>query len=521
MKLMLPPGILFAWIACAVLIGASSAHSEEKSQAPTGLILIPPDQVLHDRQAAAAESAESAESLAPATTVDPAVDEDDNDPGDVQFTETEAESQPALDEQIAPAPVRRPLSPQMLVLRDRLRETLRHQFHRNLNTRDHNPWEMMHGVVAFGVDTNLRVGDPNGPQQTAVGWLCFNRPSRGQSLLSLNGNLPVGLKGVGLQGHHGQLLAILAQSKLVADYPLRVNRHKFTLQDLVKSEMLTCYAGEELTFKLISLAHYLPTDTQWKNNRGENWSIPRLISEEIQQPVSNQVACGGTHRLMGLSYAVYKRKQRGEPVDGQYARAEKYIHDFHKYAFSLQNPDGSFSTDWFRGRGARPDIERRIQTTGHILEWLVFSVPEEQLESPQMVRAVSYLTDLMYYNKQQQWKIGPLGHAVRALRLYNQRVFEARESDTTPDIAADHENVERAQRDAAPRTARLHPRVEEEVQVRQEPVATPQIKTPQTNTTAPAPVAPQLPQRNVPLLLQQPQSQIPLQGPQLNTPASR
>ncbi len=42
-------------------------------------------------------------------------------------------------------------------------------------------------------------------------------------------------------------------------------------------------------------------------------------------------ACGGTHRLMGLSYAVRKREQRGEPITGIYLEAKKYIDQYHKY----------------------------------------------------------------------------------------------------------------------------------------------------------------------------------------------
>lgn len=506
MKSLLPFRGVLTSVACATMLCTSSVQAEDGVPPSKVPVLISPDQVL--QQVDSSDESSTAPSL------------DLSAPGEVETAHGESITP---DASIAPAPEREPLSPQMLALRDRMREVLALYYQKNLNTRDHNPWEMMHGIIAYGVDTNLRVGDPRGPQQNAIGWLCFNRACKGQSLMTLRGNMPVGLKGVGLQGHHGQLLAILAQSKLVPDYPIRVSGRKFTVRDLVKSEMLTCYPNEELTFKLISLVHYLPTDTQWKNDRGETWDIPRLIAEEIRQPVSNQVACGGTHRLMGLSYAVYKRKQRNEPVDGQYARAEKYIDDFHDYTFSLQNPDGSFSTDWFRGRGARPDIDRRLRTTGHIFEWLAFSLPAEELESPQMINAVTYLTNLMHYNQRHEWEVGPLGHAIRGLALYDARVFEARESGTAPDFAIDSENQQRATRDETPRTAQLHPRVgseverQPEVKVEQAP-ATPQLN-PHNTPVAPQSTAPEkLNTTPGPVQLQQPQSQLPITGPQLFPP---
>ena len=68
--------------------------------------------------------------------------------------------------------------------------------------------------------------------------------------------------------------------------------------------------------KLIGLVHYLPPDTTWKNNMGQTFDIPRLIREELKQPIVG-AACGGTHRLMGFSYAVQKRKKQGLPITGQ------------------------------------------------------------------------------------------------------------------------------------------------------------------------------------------------------------
>ena len=69
----------------------------------------------------------------------------------------------------------------------------------------------------------------------------------------------------------------------------------------------------ELTFKLIALAHYLDSDATWTSETGDEWSISRLIEEEIQSPIIG-AACGGTHRLMGLSYAVRERVKHG--LDG-------------------------------------------------------------------------------------------------------------------------------------------------------------------------------------------------------------
>ena len=152
------------------------------------------------------------------------------------------------------------------------------------------------------------------------------------------------------------------------------------------------------------------------------WDIPKLISEELRQPVRG-AACGGTHRLAGLTLAYKMREQRGEPVDGEYLKAKKFTRNYQRYAYKLQNSDGSFSTEWFRGPGKEESIDRRLKTTGHILEWLLYAAGEKELKHRQTTRAANYLANIMYNNRYKDWEAGPLGHAVHALLLYDQKVF--------------------------------------------------------------------------------------------------
>lgn len=110
-------------------------------------------------------------------------------------------------------------------------------------------------------------------------------------------------------------------------------------------------------------------------------------------------------------------------MTGHWRRAKKYVDDYHVYTFKLQNANGSFSTNWFRGRADSGDIDRNLNTTGHTLEWLVYSLPKDQLTDPRVVKAIAFLTDLMWENREREWQIGPKGHAVHALTLYDEYVF--------------------------------------------------------------------------------------------------
>ena len=337
----------------------------------------------------------------------------------------------------AAAPVRRrPLSSDLRALSGRVRRVLNTYYKRRLNSRDHNPWEMMHAIIAYGVHTKIHRGGPKGPTVNAVSYLCWNGPCHGLELLYLDKDRVNARKGPYVQGHYAQLLAILAQSRVPRDYPLRIGDRQFTIDDLIETEKLTCDEGMELTFKLISFAHYCDSDVKWKNAKGDDWDIPRLIKEELRAPILSNAACGGTHRLTALAYAVRMRGKQGHPIDGPWLRAQKYLNDYHRYNFSLQNADGSFSTEWFRKREARDDLDRRLQTSGHILEWFVYSLPEQQLTDPRVVKAVKYVSGILAAQPSREWEIGPLGHAIHALVIYDQRVFKAAEAEAVPEPVA-------------------------------------------------------------------------------------
>ncbi len=281
---------------------------------------------------------------------------------------------------------------------------------------------MMHGLLGGGAETAIHVGGPQGQRVGAAQWLLHNQPCAGHPLFVVSDGRIRGREGPGFQGHPAQCLAIVAQCGIPENFPLQVGGQEQTVADLVVEEQRTCSEDMELTFKLIGLSFYLDSDTTWKNDQGETWDIPKLIRLELAQPI-NGVTCGGTHRLMGLTCAVRRRQADGKPVEDQWWRADKFRRDYFAYTLSLQNRDGSFSTDWFRRRADSGTMDRKMQTTGHMLEWLVFSVPDEMLYDPRIVRAVNYLTTLMIENRFNEWQVGFKGHAMRALRLYHERVF--------------------------------------------------------------------------------------------------
>ena len=322
-------------------------------------------------------------------------------------------------------------------MKNTIRQTLRYYHGRPEVANERSNWGMMHSMMVYGIDTKVLVGRKS---YSTIAWIAGNNACRGERILDIDPNGDVYAKsGVGLQGHQAQLLAVLSLCDVPIDYTLYAGKNKYTVRDLVQSEMRACKSGEELTFTLIGLAHYLDTETVWKNAEGETWDFRRLIREELSQPIVG-AACGGTHRLMGYAHALRKRRSEGRPITGQWQRAEIYTYDFIKYVYRLQNRDGSMSTDWFEGREDNGDLDRKIQTTGHMVEWLLTITPDSQLQSGRLVSAVRFLANSMYQERGKEWKIGPKGHALRSLAMFYERAYKSGPAWQNSSVARSHRN---------------------------------------------------------------------------------
>ncbi|REJ67466.1 MAG: hypothetical protein DWQ31_11055 [Planctomycetota bacterium] len=373
----------------------------------------------------------------PESLPESAVETNDAQPSDTaagEQDEQESLAQPADDEE---------LSPRMLALKDRIESVLGHFYPRMLNTRDKGHWAIMHSLIPFGVDKEIRVGGPNGRRVNAIGWIAWNGVCAGERLFYLSNGKIYARTGPGVQGHHGQFLAMLAQSRVKQTYPMKISGQDFTVAELIRREQETCVPHSELTFKLIGISHYVDSETEWKDEQGRDWTIARMVKDELSQPIIG-AACGGTHRLFGLTYAVHKRRKQGHPIDGQFERAKIFLDEYTDYTFKLQNQDGSFSTRFFAGRGADSSKSRRLETTGHIAEWLTLQLTDEQLREDRMVKAVEHLAEMLDEGRDHYWKVGPLGHGLHALNRYHRRVFGPWTPDKPGSAEEDGERVAEA-----------------------------------------------------------------------------
>jgi hypothetical protein len=332
------------------------------------------------------------------------------------------------------------LSKEAVALRDRIRRTLALYFHQPVNTADNTPADILAFCLAYGCDTEVRYGSSAGQAASGLGCLCWNYPCAGYQLLTLEGQRPVARMGYGLQAYPSQLLGVLAASAVPAKYQVRIGTFQGTVADLVAAEQLDCRSGSDLSHKLIGMAFYVPEDQTWKNRLGETWSVERLLKEELARPFDLQRA-DAVNRLMGISYAVERRRRLGKPLGGEFARAEEYLAQFQEYALGLQTPEGTWHPLFFAARGASNDAWGTLRSTGFIGEWLALSLPKERLAEPRMVKTVGWLANWLETGAS-RWnataatprEIESIGHALHALRIYDERVFKPH--DAAPADAA-------------------------------------------------------------------------------------
>ncbi|MFH1920277.1 MAG: hypothetical protein ABIP48_10385 [Planctomycetota bacterium] len=323
------------------------------------------------------------------------------------------------------------LSPEMAALRDSLRQALARVAKQPPNTRDNTPGEMISFCLAFGCDANVGNGSPSGQKISGIGCLCWNYPCAGYRLLRTSGDRVLARVGYGLQSRPTEFLAVLAQSRASVEYEVRVGDVQGTVADLVEFEKLNCRGQTDLSGALVGLAHYVEDDEPWTNDLGEEWSFERLVREELDRS-PRLSASDATDRLMGLSYAVDRQTKRELPLEGAFLRAEEYLGKFQDHAFELQNPDGTWHPNFFARKGTSSDATATLRSTGHILEWLVFSLPGDRLEDPRVIRSVAYVAKV-FASQRSGWSvvsmsardIGGVMHAAHALSIYDRRVFRS------------------------------------------------------------------------------------------------
>jgi hypothetical protein len=193
--------------------------------------------------------------------------------------------------------------------------------------------------------------------------------------------------------------------------------------------------NKEYSWTLMALTKYRPTTHKWQASDGSEWSIDRLLEIELDGGIE-EVACGGTHRMVGITHAYNRRVAAKDPIVGVWKEAEDLIKECKEGCRKYQNPDGSLSSNFFRKPGLAIEIGDKLHSTGHQFEFLVVSMSDEELSQDWLRRAAYNLTETLRRTQNMSLECGALYHAVRGLALYRERLYGPKNYADQAGIAA-------------------------------------------------------------------------------------
>ncbi len=303
---------------------------------------------------------------------------------------------------------------------------------RRLNAREHAAWQIVHGAVAFGREFPM---EKDGKIVSAIdyllaggqlgGWKLEPGDSFGQRR-GLRAVLEQGSK-IG-QGHHDQWLGYLSGCNLPLDQTIIVSGTTFTLADLIAQVEwdVPRNLDQEFSWTLMGLTTYHSTDYEWTASDGQKWNIAQLVEIEAGHDL-NASACGGAHRLCGLTLAYKRHVAKGGAVEGAWKLAEDKILDSLQKAREFQNSDGSLSSNYLRRTGRSADLSENLGATGHVLEFVVLAEPDSEIRADWIKRAALFLCDVIERTKDVPLECGALYHASSGLVIYRERLFGKRE----------------------------------------------------------------------------------------------
>ena len=289
-------------------------------------------------------------------------------------------------------------------------------------------WTVFHGILGLGPEVEL-LNPETGKRVKALDYICAGGEIPGLTFEPKKYGLDVhtGPAFVG-QGHQDQFVCEMAQWGMKKDQKFVVFGKDYTFEDFLRhSKMrvkLKAKPLQELSWTILIIGQFYGTDYTWTNSEGEKLHFEDLVRYEMSQRMDPKAAaCGGTHRLFGLSWVLHQHLRRGGQKKGVWKELDNYLANYKNLARQFQNADGSFSTNYFYGPGNSTDKQQCLSTTGHIFEWLSLALTDEELKEDWVNRAANALSMIFMDIQDQPMEGGTLYHAVHGLIIYYARVY--------------------------------------------------------------------------------------------------
>jgi hypothetical protein len=309
-------------------------------------------------------------------------------------------------------------------------------------------WTVFHAILGLGPKTvELIVDDKTGARMNALDYIGSGREMRGLDFAATpNGVDVISNREMHFsQGHQDQFIAEMTQWGLSPDRKFFVRSDdgkggkEFHFRDFINECKMRARVGkgQELSWAIVVIPYYFGTDAAWKNAHGEELTLEKLVAEEVEASVT-KAACGGTHRLFGLAWAYHLHLRRGGKTDGVWKKVADRLEEYKALTKKIRNLDGSFSARWYEGKENEKDQPPppglRINTTGHMLEWLSLAMTEDELRQDWVQEAANALTKMIFESQNVPVPGGGLYHAAHGLLLYYARLYDGRRLGTMEPI---------------------------------------------------------------------------------------
>ncbi|MDR2643721.1 MAG: hypothetical protein LBC74_13110 [Planctomycetaceae bacterium] len=326
-----------------------------------------------------------------------------------------------------------------------IQTALKSNMTRTITTVNNTPGDILLAALPYGADAKIWQPDPNSPPKNSrnkkvqqqgnyiysIGTLCWNYACNGKTLLRGDGKNVYAKVGAGYQLRPGSFLALLAMSNIMPNYELKVGGGIYTIGNLIASEKRSVSRGSNMSMILVGLSFYGTPAESWKNDLGETWNIERMVVEELNRPI-DQGTSDVTDWLLGLTAAVNLYEEENTPLRGAVALAKKQIGIYQEWVLSVQNEDYLWHPKFFLYRGVGADNFDTLYASGHILRWLVLSLPDERLQDMRIKRSINSLINTINRiptnqnaNTLNDKQLEALAVSLQTISIYKQRVYGA------------------------------------------------------------------------------------------------
>lgn len=135
-------------------------------------------------------------------------------------------------------------------------------------------------------------------------------------------------------------------------------------------------------------------------------------------------ACGGAHRLVGLTRALQSKQRLKLPDSPAWDAARRKVDGALQSIEEMRCRDGSLSSHYLERPGASRDLGLTLASTGHLFEFLAVAADDKTLQADWVRAAAARLCEIFEATRHEDLDCGACYHALNGLKVYRNRLVD-------------------------------------------------------------------------------------------------